>query len=131
MVAKRKLLWFGFLEAGDKGSPVVLDRGLDVPGRPTVYLFNLKKGRFVEYRRDIVESKLRELTAEEAGLIDQLTTAFDLARPGFVPRIPPPFETKGRPRRKRPEVEEPDFDLNAVMPLLDVPEDYSEAETDG
>jgi hypothetical protein len=130
MAAKRSSLWFGFLEAGEKGSPIILDRSLDVPGRSTIYLFNLKKDRFVEYRRDIVEPKLRELTADELGLIDELQKAYDLARPGFVPRVPPPTRVKTRTRRREPEPEGPDFELEDGMPIPFGFDDTSEAEAE-
>ena len=82
----RNALWFGFLEAGSKGSPVVRESGLETGNRDTIYLFNLLKGRILEYRRDIVEPKLRELTVEEGTMIPELRKAFKVVRESFEPR---------------------------------------------
>lgn len=57
-------LWFGFLEAGKSSSPVMRDAVFDTGNHETTYLFNLAKGRILEYRRDIVEQKLRELSLD-------------------------------------------------------------------
>lgn len=122
MAAKRNSLWFGYLEANEKGTPVVRDTSMDTGTPMTIYLFNLKKGRILEYRRDIVEPKLRELTSEEAKSVSEIRKAFEKARNGFTPRalrrMPSP------PRRPRPEPEpelpEVDFDSDDdTIPLLD------------
>ncbi len=84
-------LWFGFLDAGAKSSPVVLDRNLDTGNPKTVYLFNLARNEFVEYQRAIVEAKLRDLKPGEAS-IDTLKSAFGQARSGFMPRGHKPLE---------------------------------------
>ena len=53
---KRKTpLWLGYLEAGKSASPVVRDSSLDTGNPATIYLFNLMRGRILEYRKDIVE----------------------------------------------------------------------------
>jgi hypothetical protein len=104
MAVKQETLWFGYLEAGETGSPVVRDVTLGT-GTPTFYLFNLNKGAILEYRRDIAEPKLRELTEEEKETIDELRQAFEHARKGFTPREarkPKPLP----PTRKKPRVEE-------------------------
>ena len=79
-------LWYGYLEAGAKGSAVIVDRSLDTGNPRTLYLFNLKRGQFLEYSREIVEPKLRELNAEEDGLVEDLKTAHKEARAAFRPR---------------------------------------------
>ena len=76
MAARKKKIWFGFLEAGVKGSPVVRDAELATGDPKTVYLFNFMKGKILEYRRDIVEVKLRELAAEELAMIPELRKAY-------------------------------------------------------
>jgi len=119
MAAKKRSLWYGFLEAGEKCSAVVRDSELDTGSRDTIYLFNFKKGRILEYRRDIVEPKLRELSAEELAMVTELQEAFDRARTGFTPR---PVHRPSQPVRQRtrlPEVEIPDFDPDEVPQLLD------------
>lgn len=109
-MAKQSSLWFGYLEAGKKGSFVVRDAALDTGTSKTIYLFNHTKKKILEYRRDIVESKLRTLTDDEAAEIESLREEFESARSGFTPRIarrpvapPPP------PARKRRHDEEPDL----------------------
>ncbi|MGF1546173.1 MAG: hypothetical protein ACFCUG_02470 [Thiotrichales bacterium] len=77
-------LWYGFLDAGAKSSPVILDRELDTGNPKTLYLFNQVRAEFVEYQRSIVDSKLRDLKAGEADT-GALLAAFNAARPGFVP----------------------------------------------
>lgn len=86
MAAKKKKIWFGFLEAGAKRSPVLRDASLETGNPKTVYLFNLMKEKILEYRLDIVEFKLRELEAEELTLIPELRKAYDRVREDFEPR---------------------------------------------
>ena len=52
---KRTPQWFGFLDAGKSSSPVVQDSSLNTGNPATIYLFNLMRGRILEYRKDIVE----------------------------------------------------------------------------
>ena len=89
MAAKGRHLWFGFLEAGEKGSPVIRDRSLDTGQSWTMYLFNMRKGRIIEYRRDIVEVKLRDLAPEEQSLVPELRKAYTRVRETFEPRVVP------------------------------------------
>jgi hypothetical protein len=110
-VAKKKAkLWFGYLEAGDRSSPVVRDDSIDTGRSSTVYLFNSTKGRILEYRRDIVEPKLRELDESETEMISELEDGYRDARTGFSPR----GSSRPRPspiRRAKPvEPELPDVD---------------------
>jgi hypothetical protein len=79
-------VWFGFLEAGPRSSPVARDEALDTGSPDKIYLFNLHRGTFLEYRRDIVEAKLRDLGADEADLVEALREAFEEARKSFTPR---------------------------------------------
>lgn len=123
MTPERKSLWFGFLEAGEKCSPVVRDAALETGSRDTIYLFNLKKGRILEYRRDIVEPKLRELSAEELAMVTELQEAFERARNGFIPRPTKRTASPPRQRIKLPEVEIPEFDPDEPSPLLDDDQD--------
>jgi hypothetical protein len=112
MAAKRNSLWFGYLEAKEKGSPVVRDMSMDTGMTSTIYLFNLKKGQILEYRRDIVEPKLRK--------------AFEKARNGVTPRAsrrPPSPPRRPRPEPE-PELPEVDFDSDDdSLPLLDDDQD--------
>lgn len=76
-------LWYGYLEAGNKSSAVVRDERLDTGSRKTVFLFNLERKQIIEYTREIVDPKLRELKPSETKLIDELTAAYNEARRAF------------------------------------------------
>jgi hypothetical protein len=123
MAAKRNTLWFGYLEAGAKGSQVVRDDSIDTGTPGTIYLFNLAKGRIVEYRRDIAEPKLRELTESERENLKELRNAFKRVRNSFTPRVivkPPRRQAKPEPE---PEPEIPDFEADDELPPPDDDQD--------
>lgn len=133
MMAKKAKLWFGFLEAGSKGSPVVREDGMETGNRDTIYLYNFLKGKILEYRRDIVEPKLRELTMEEQPMVSELRSAFKTVREGFEPRParlrqPAP---KAAARRREPDladfVDDVELDFDPSLPLP--PEEGEEPET--
>ncbi len=73
-------LWYGYLDVGEKSSAVIRDDRLDTGNHKTLFLFNLARGQILEYTREIVEPKLRELKASEAGMIDALNAAYGEAR---------------------------------------------------
>jgi hypothetical protein len=79
-------LWYGYLEAGAKSSPVLLDRRLNTGDPKTLYLFNLNRGEILEYKREIIEPKLRELNDQEQAYTSELKSAFGKVRGGFIPR---------------------------------------------
>jgi len=81
-----KHFWFGYLEAGEKSSPVLRDSRIDTGNSATLYLFNLKRNEILEYRREIIEPKLRELKADEASVCAELQKAYGEARSQFTPR---------------------------------------------
>jgi hypothetical protein len=110
MTNRKTPLWLGFLDAGKSSSPVVRDSSLDTGNPATIYLFNLTRGRILEYRKDIVEQKLRELTADESSQARELESAFLQAKTGFTPRGRRRL-TSARSRRSE-EPDEPEF--NAV-----------------
>lgn len=110
MAGKKSKLWFGFLEAGSKGSPVVRDDEIDTGHPRTLYLFNFMKGKILEYQRDIVEIKLRELNPEELTLIPELRTAYAAVREGFTPRATRTRRVVRRVKPAEPVDEVPDFD---------------------
>ena len=68
MYHKRKSgTWWGMLESSKKGDSVVVwDAVLPRASTGKVFLFNTLKGSLVEYVEDIVQPKLRELTAAES-----------------------------------------------------------------
>lgn len=79
-------VWYGYLEAGDKSSPVLIDPKLETGNSKTVYMFNLNSQRIIEYKREIAEPKLRTLNEQEATLVKALTQGYDTARKQFTPR---------------------------------------------
>ena len=82
-----KHCWYGYLEAGSKSSPVLTDASLDSGNPKTQFIFNLLRGEILEYSREIVSPKLRELKPDEAALADELKAAYQKVRPGFRGRI--------------------------------------------
>lgn len=78
--------WYGFMDAGGKSSAVARDERLSTGNPGTLYLFNLNRNEILEYKREIVEPKLRELNEKEKKLLDDLKSAYNKARKGFVPR---------------------------------------------
>jgi hypothetical protein len=79
-------LWYGYLEAGKRSSPVIRDERLDTGSAKTVFLFNLARREILEYSRDVVEPKLRELKSGEAKSIKELDAAYAEARRDFKDR---------------------------------------------
>jgi len=79
-------LQFKYLDAGAKSSIVVIDSDLSTSNDQTLYLFHRQRNQIIEYRRDIVEAKLRELTAEEQKMAKELQQAYQQARAQFTPR---------------------------------------------
>lgn len=76
-----KDIWYGFLEAGNKSSPVVIDASIDA-GDNKIYLYNYVRNQFIEYAKAIVEPKLRALTPGDTSR-DELDTAFKASRLAF------------------------------------------------
>jgi len=123
-------LSFGYLEAGKKSSLVVMDHSLSTGHPRTVYVYNYVRGKILEYRRDIIESKLRELEGDERELVQQLKQAYYHARQGFDPRgariasIPersePPPSTQ---EQLDPEVPDEDYDEHLALDEDDFDED--------
>ncbi len=130
MAVKQETLWFGYLEAGEKGGPVVRDVTLGTGTPATFYLFNLNRGAILEYRRDIAEPKLRELTAEEMETIEDLRQAFEQVRKKFTPREarkPKPLP----PTRKKARVEEDEeVDVEDDDKIVATADDDDEPEVD-
>ena len=85
-MSKKSKIWYGYLDAGAKSSPVLMDPKLDTANPSTLYLYNLKRDKILEYQRAIIEPKLRELNGKENDLAEQLKKAFNKARKDFAPR---------------------------------------------
>jgi hypothetical protein len=85
-MSKKSKIWYGYLDAGAKSTPVLMDPKLDTANPSTLYLYNLKRDKILEYQRTIIEPKLRELNGKESDLAEQLKKAFNKARKDFAPR---------------------------------------------
>jgi len=83
---KSSPVWYGFLQAGDRSSPVIRDDRLDTGNRKTIYLFNLSRNSILEYSREVVEPKLRDLKPDESATISELDAAYKKARRSFKDR---------------------------------------------
>ena len=129
-----KQVWYGYLEAGNKSTAVVLDRTLNTGNPETLYLFNLARGEILEYSRKIVEPKLRELKGKETDLTTALKNGYDTARSHFTPRaieildIPERAAPAKKPAAVKPEEEA--ASLAAAGELADADEAWEEDEED-
>ncbi len=106
-------LWYGYLEAGNRSSPVIRDERLDTGSPKTVFLFNLERREILEYSREIVEPKLRELKSGEAKAIKELDAAYAEARRNFKDRrarLLNISEQAGSPRRPTESQNEDDIE---------------------
>lgn len=72
--------------AGERSSPVLQDERLDTGNPKTFYMFNLKRGEILEYAREVVERKLRELKPDESSFIAELDAGYKKARRNFRDR---------------------------------------------
>lgn len=79
-------LWYGFLEAGDRSTPVAKDPKLTTGNPDTVYMYNLQRNEIIEYKRAIAEPKLRDLKPAESDQLKELKSAFAKALKEFTPR---------------------------------------------
>ena len=80
-----KQTWCGYLEAGEKSAAVLIDHDLDTGNPATLYMFNLSRREILEYKRSVVEAKLRRLRPAESGLVTELKAAYAQARRSFKP----------------------------------------------
>lgn len=110
-------LWFGYLEIGDKSTPVALEPKLNTSNPETLYLFHFQRNEFVEYQRKIVKPKLREFTEDEADVNKEVKKAYIKAVKEFAPRgriLAIPDKQTGKPapakKKKAEKVEKVDSD---------------------
>lgn len=101
-------LWFGYLDIGEKSSPVAKNPILCTGKPDTVYLFNLKRNEIIEYKTAIVAPKLRELSKDEADIKKELKKAFTKAAKTFTPRLkaqtsPENIPTQAKSQKKEKE----------------------------
>ena len=106
-----KHCWYGYLEAGSKSSPVLTDASLDSGNPKTQFIFNLLRGEILEYSREIVSPKLRELKPDQTAVIEELNAAYQKVRPGFRGRIGRGFDTGPRAAASRKTSDEEEADL--------------------
>ena len=129
--SKRKTsLWYGYLNAGKRSSPVLRDERLDTGNPKTLYLYNLARGQILEYSREIVDNKLRELKASESGCIAELDAGYKKARRSFKGRVAGSHYTAGHDVtafRERREPSEDEDSSDFVMDDSDMWEDAEEA----
>ncbi len=109
-----------YLEAGAKSSAVVYDPGLSTSNDQTIYLYHQQRNQIIEYRRDIVEPKLRELSGDESQVTIALQQAYQKAKAGFSPRgaasleIPVKAAASKATIRRQTEDEEMDGDIDLI-----------------
>ena len=135
---------YGYLEAGEKSSPVLIDTKLETGNSKTFYMYNHNSQRIIEYKRDIAESKLRDLNEKEKLLIKELTKGYESARKEFSPRTKGvatiPTSAAASPSKASKKVdqlasvieplEEFEIDESEVLELEDDIEDDAESELD-
>jgi hypothetical protein len=127
-------IWCGYLEAGDKSTPVIRDQRLETGNPDTVYLFNFKRNEIIQYNRDIVEPKLRELRGPEEEVLGELKAAYSRTRRNFKMRTERVVHTPGR--RPRATLERKDVDTEEPVGAADsefeaaIDEEWSEEEGD-
>ncbi|HEY5604701.1 MAG TPA: hypothetical protein VIM41_16485 [Gammaproteobacteria bacterium] len=115
-MSKKSKTWYGYLDAGTKSSPVLMDPKLDTGNPNTVYLYNLNRGKILEYQKAIIEPKLRELNGKESDIADELKKAYNKARKDFTPRRSP-GKTNSESSAAGPagkKVQIPDLELESI-----------------
>lgn len=85
----KNFLWCGYLDAGDKSTPVIVDERLETGNPDTMYVFNFKRNEILTYNRGIVKPKLRELRGDEEDVVQDLKNAYAKARRTFKLRSEP------------------------------------------
>jgi len=76
-------IWCGYLDAGDRSSAVLRDDRLETGNPKTIYLYNLARDEILQYSRELVEPRLRELRDSESGVTEDLKNAYTKARRAF------------------------------------------------
>jgi hypothetical protein len=114
-MSKQKL-WYGFLEAGRKSSPVIIDHSMDTGEKHTLFIYNHNRQEILKYVRELAEPKLRELTAKEKELEASLKKGFAEALKIFKTPIAKTFDS---PAKSKPS------------PKVDTPKEEPEVEISG
>jgi len=117
---KKQKLWYGYLEAGKKSSPVVIDRNMDTGENHTVFIYNHNKKEILKYVRDMVDPKLRELTAKEKELESSMKKGFTASLKTMKYALPKSFDA---PAAKAPTSKtEADIEMNVDEPEVEFSE---------
>jgi hypothetical protein len=130
----KQFIWCGFLEAGDKSSPVVRDDRLETGNPDTLYLFNFNRNEIIQYNRHIVEPKLRELRGDEEDIVNELKAAYSRTRRNFKLRSERVVHAPGR--RPKSGLDRKDMDADEGVGATEtefeatVDEDWAEEESD-
>ena len=115
-MSKQKL-WYGFLEAGAKSSPIAIDHSMDTGEKHTLFIYNHNKQEILKYARELVEPKLRELIAPEKALEAALKKGFGEALKTLKYPVAKSFDnpTKSKPASKveKPK-EEPEVEVSGM-----------------
>jgi len=116
---KKQKLWYGYLDAGKKSSPVAIDRNMDTGENHTVFIYNHNKKEILKYVRDLVEPKLRELTTKEKELESPMKKGFTASLKTMKYALPKSFDA---PAAKAPASPEPKADITADEPEMEFSE---------
>lgn len=114
-MSKKSKIWYGYLEAGSKSSPVLMDPKLDTGNTDTMYLYNLKRDQILEYQRELIQPKLRELNGKDSISMEELKKAFNKAVKDFFPRNNSIKAIAETPMASPPKkIQEPEIDLDNI-----------------
>ena len=119
---KNKELWYGYLEAGTKSSPILISSILDTNNEKTVYIYNLNRDAIIEYQRQIVEPKIRELNTDEADLIKELVSGYKAAKKNFSGKTRKPMIEPPAPKQEKAvlaPIDEDPIDADEVVDVDD------------
>ncbi len=109
---KSNTFWYGYLEAGEKGSLVVRPPNLDTGKPDTFYLYNQKRDAILEYKSSFVEPKLRELNDKELKQIPSLEKAYKKSLSQFQPRTNPALSEVAPAKTSTNNASTSDDDMN-------------------
>lgn len=111
-------LWYGFLEAGKKSSPVAIDYNMDTGENHTLFIYNHNRQEILKYVRELAEPKLRELTAKEKELEASLKKGFTESLKTFKNPIAKIFDSPAKSNKPSPKVdtpkEEPEVEISGM-----------------
>jgi hypothetical protein len=113
-------LWYGVLEAGEKSSPVVIDRNMDTGDKNTVFMYNHNKQEILKYVRELAEPKLRELSDQEKLLESSLKKGFMAALETIKFKVPKALNI---PEKKAPSSKDDPMPETAELEITGLDDD--------